>query len=101
MLKRFARTAPPSTRLDITTMTLIGKPRVSSVTVADLQPVQHRLGMVNYVRETAALNAKRKWYRFRAVGKFHVQAGNDEKIKTGWVWREIADAIAKRQVPRP
>ncbi|KAK3393590.1 hypothetical protein B0H63DRAFT_20908 [Podospora didyma] len=101
MLKRFARTAPPSTRLDITTMTLIGKPRVSSVRVGDLQPVHRRLGMVNYVRETAALNSKRKWYRFRAVGKFHVQAGNDEKIKTGWVWREIADAIAKRQAPKP
>lgn len=38
ILERFARTAPPNTRLDVTTMSLIGKPRVSSLMLSDLRP---------------------------------------------------------------
>ncbi|KAL2180504.1 uncharacterized protein P884DRAFT_255677 [Thermothelomyces heterothallicus CBS 202.75] len=96
ILERFARTAPPGTRLDVTTMSLIGKPRVSSMTLADLRPARRRLGTVNYARDTSRLDATRKWWRFRAVAEFSVQEGAEKRVKTGWVWRDIRDGIAKR-----
>ncbi|KAK4097923.1 hypothetical protein N658DRAFT_256247 [Parathielavia hyrcaniae] len=97
ILERFARTAPPNTRLDVTTMTLIGKPRVSSMTLADLRPERRRFGMVNYVRDTARADARRRWWRFRAVGEFnvHEQRGSGG-VKTGWVWNEVKEGIDKR-----
>lgn len=99
ILERFARAAPPNTKLDVTTMSLIGKPRVSSMTLADLRPARARLGIVNYARDTARLDAARKWWRFRAVAHFSVQdddPGVQRRLKTGWVWREIRDGIVKR-----
>jgi hypothetical protein len=96
ILERFARTAPPNTRLDVTTMSLIGKPRVSSMVLSDLRPASRRLGMVNYVRDTSIANAQRKWWRFRAVADFNVQEGGERGVKCGWVWRELKEGIAKR-----
>lgn len=97
MLERFARAAPPATtRLDVTTISLIGKPRVSSVALADLRPARRRLGMVNFERDTAREDAGRRWWQFRAVGQFNVQDNNEGTIKTGWVWKEVAEGIRKR-----
>ncbi|KAK4128658.1 hypothetical protein N657DRAFT_32704 [Parathielavia appendiculata] len=97
ILERFARTAPLNTRLDITTMTLIGKPRVSSMTLGDLRPESRRFGMVNYVRDTTLANAQRKWWRFRAVGEFNVQPQQGSGgVKTGWVWNEVKEGIDRR-----
>ncbi|KAK4170329.1 hypothetical protein QBC43DRAFT_328979 [Cladorrhinum sp. PSN259] len=93
ILQRFIRTAPPNTKIDVSTMSLIGKPRMSSMTISDLKPCNKRFGMVNYERDTKLLDEKRKWWRFKAVRYFNVQSGNDEKIKTGWVWRELAERI--------
>lgn len=95
-LKRFARGAPPTTPLDVSTLSFIGKPRVSSVTLGELRPVRRRFGLVNYSRDTAAINAKRKWWRFRAVREFNIQTGNDARTKAGWVWRDFAGALEKR-----
>ncbi|KAK3354282.1 hypothetical protein B0H65DRAFT_7052 [Neurospora tetraspora] len=59
VLLRFARSLPPqsASRLEFVTMSLIGKPRVSSVSVADLKPVSSLpsfkngwLKRVNFVR---------------------------------------------------
>jgi predicted YcjX-like family ATPase len=99
ILERFAKSPPPNTRLDVTTISLIGKPRVSSMTIADLRPTNERFGMVNFVRDTTILNAKRQWWRWRAVAHFNVQENNHGTIKTGWVWNEVAGAIKKRAGP--
>lgn len=98
ILERFARTAPPNTKIDITTMSLIGKPRVSSMTVSDLRPARARLGLVNYARDTTIADRGRKWWRFKAVSQFAIQETSTDlkKIKTGWVWKELAEGIAKR-----
>jgi hypothetical protein len=96
ILERFARTAPPNTRLDVTTMSLIGKPRVSSMVLSDLRPENRRLGMVNYVRDTSIADAKRKWWRFKAIGEFNVHG--ETGVKTGWVWKELKEGIARRSV---
>lgn len=97
ILERFARTAPPNTRLDVTTMSLIGKPRVSSMVLSDLRPANERLGTVNFVREnTERLDKARKWWRFRAVRAFNVQDGVEGVAREGWVWRGIKEGIVKR-----
>ncbi|KAK3330088.1 hypothetical protein B0H66DRAFT_542746 [Apodospora peruviana] len=96
-LQKFAKSVPPTTRLDLSTLSLIGKPRVSSTTVGELRPVSKRLGMVNYERDTTKLNKDRKWWRFRPLGLFNVQKGNEKKTKTGWVWGQVVEAIAKRE----
>ncbi|KAL7620227.1 hypothetical protein AAE478_009220 [Parahypoxylon ruwenzoriense] len=96
MLRRFVRTIPPQTELDITTMSFIAKPRVSRVALSELQPVNRRLGIINYARDTAAENSKRKWYMFRAVGNFNVQ--HNTVSRAPWVWESIVNSIKRRQV---
>lgn len=72
VLERYIRSLPPTTELTITTMSLIGKPRYSSVKAGDLRPVNKRFGLINYVRDATAENQTRKWYQFRAVSNFHI-----------------------------
>ncbi|KAH8158279.1 hypothetical protein CIB48_g9966 [Xylaria polymorpha] len=76
MLRRYVRTLSPQTELDITTMSLIAKPRVSVVKLSDLAPVSRRFGIVNMARDTAVDNAKRRWYMFPAV------ASTGQRIQT-------------------
>ncbi|KAI8954948.1 hypothetical protein F4801DRAFT_414734 [Xylaria longipes] len=92
MLRRYARTLPPQTELEITTMSLIAKPRVSTVKVSDLAPVNRRFGIVNMARDTAADNATRKWYMFPAVGNFNAQRASGTS-KAPWVWDAIWNTV--------
>lgn len=92
ILHRYAQNLPKDAILDITTMNAIGKPRLSQVKVADLNHVKQRLGMVNYVRDTKAINAQRPWYMGRAVRQFSLPAG--VKIKGGPdIWDNILKSI--------
>ncbi|KAI1414062.1 hypothetical protein F5Y13DRAFT_21536 [Hypoxylon sp. FL1857] len=95
MLRRFVRTLPPHTELDITTMSFIAKPRTSHVKLSDLYPVRRRFGIVNLARDTAAENATRKWYMFRAVGDFNAQSNTLKRAP--WVWESVLSAIEKRR----
>ncbi|KFA76482.1 hypothetical protein S40288_06488 [Stachybotrys chartarum IBT 40288] len=74
-LERFVRALPDSTPLTVTTMSVIGKPRYSSLQVGDLTPARKRFGLVNFVRDAAVAqeNARRRWYMFPAVRRFYVQ----------------------------
>lgn len=96
MLRRFVRTLPPHTELDITTMSFIAKPRVSKVKLSDLRKTNERVGIVNLACDTAAENAARKWYMYRAVAKFNAQSNTVSRAP--WVWESILSAIGKRQV---
>lgn len=96
MLKRFAASAPTSTKLDVVTMSFIGKPRNNTMTVGDLRPAKKRFGMVNYTRNVTTINKERKWWYFRAVRDFNIQEKNEGAIKNGWVWNEL-DACIKRR----
>ncbi|KAF5973715.1 hypothetical protein FBULB1_8138 [Fusarium bulbicola] len=105
ILERFIKNLPPTTPLTLTTMSAISKPRYSSMHAGDLSPVRRRLGLINYVRDTKEENARRKWYMFRAVGKFYVQ---DKRPQTrvryqkkadkvdGWIWDVIKERIDNR-----
>lgn len=101
-LERFIGAMPGTARLTFTTMSIMGKPRYSSITVGDLRPAQgRRIGLVNYVRDTKAENLTRKWYMYRAVGDFYVQEGLGEgkgHERKGKVYRWIWEAVrAKAQ----
>ncbi|OIW24092.1 hypothetical protein CONLIGDRAFT_624444 [Coniochaeta ligniaria NRRL 30616] len=100
LLERWAKSGiPASTPLQITTMSFIGKPRVSSLTVGDLVPVRQRLGLVNYLRgDVEEENARRKWYMFRAVGKFNVTPGGGKRVNSGFVWGVVEGQVAGREV---
>jgi hypothetical protein len=94
--QRFVRTIPPQTPLEITTLSVIAKPRVSYFTAGDLRPAIRRMGLVNYTRDTSVENAMRPWYRFRAVGEFGVH-GTNRGVKEGWVWTELIKRLEKRR----
>lgn len=49
LLRRFVRNIPANTQLDITTMNLVGRPRLATVAVSDLVPAHERLRIVNFV----------------------------------------------------
>ncbi|KAM7194508.1 hypothetical protein V8F33_007218 [Rhypophila sp. PSN 637] len=96
-LERFAKGVPPATKLEISTLSFIGKPRTSTLTVGDLKPTRKRWGMVNYERDTTAANAERKWWRFRAVGEFNIQGATEKKLpRSGWAWRIVNEVVGKR-----
>lgn len=93
-LSRFVRALPPQTRLQATTLSPIAKPRVSYFTLGELFPARKRWGIVNYARDTAWEEKRRKWWNFRAVGGFNVQ-GSNRGVKEGWVWDAVKDKVAK------
>jgi hypothetical protein len=94
ILKRYSQNLPKDAKLDITTMTLIGKPRLSSVKVGDLRPVKRRFGLANYIRGTKKINAKRPWYMGRAARQFSLPAGVEMKGSPG-VWEDILKSMSK------
>ena len=97
MLRRFVKTIPPQTELEITTLSFIAKPRATTVMLSDLYPVNGRMGIVNLARDTAAENARRKWYMFRAVGNFAAYPGSNTARRTPWVWESIVNTIKKQR----
>ncbi|GAP88763.1 putative paired amphipathic helix protein [Rosellinia necatrix] len=94
-LDRYLKFVPRQTELQITTISFIGAPRVSKVRIDELVPVKRRFGIVNMTRDTAAENASRAWYMYRAVGNFGAQIHSG---KTGrpWAWHIIWAHANKR-----
>ncbi|KAI0144495.1 hypothetical protein GGR57DRAFT_332678 [Xylariaceae sp. FL1272] len=91
-LRRYIKSLPPQTELDITIMSLIAKPRMSTVQLGDLRAANKRIGNVNMVRDTTAENARRKWYMYPAVGKFYTQDLSG-LAKLPWIWPSIRSRI--------
>jgi len=71
---RYSKNLPPNAELDVTTMNLIGKPRVSRMKISELQP--HKAmkfgGIANVARDTAEVNAKRPWWMGKAPRLFSI-----------------------------
>ncbi|KAI1282864.1 hypothetical protein F5Y07DRAFT_351125 [Xylaria sp. FL0933] len=95
-VQRYLANIPMDAELEITTMSFIAKPRTSVVKLSELRPVNRRFGLVNVARDTAADNAARKWYMFRAVGDFYVPKANSSSSDRGWslLWNK---AMTQRQ----
>ncbi|KAH8594657.1 hypothetical protein B0O99DRAFT_573203 [Bisporella sp. PMI_857] len=95
-LSRWVSALPKDATIDFTTLSFIGKPRVSRVLIEDLYPVKQRFGLVNYARDTKYLNAKRPWWAGKAMGQFGVHGGEGSKA-TPTVWSDIAIKISKQR----
>ncbi|CAH0014994.1 unnamed protein product [Clonostachys rhizophaga] len=111
VLERFIRSEmPPSTKVTLTTMSFIAKPRQSTMAAGDLLPAKRRFGLINYIRRpdsAAQENANRKWYMWRAVDKFYIQEGRPgqpRKVRyqtpkpdlvQWWIWEAIQQKIPK------
>lgn len=89
----------PDTQVAITTMGALAKPRASRVRLRDLRSERRRLGLVNYVRDASAENARRKWYQFRAVEHFKIMDEGTDAAGQPWKWYAIMKAFRKR-VPK-
>lgn len=95
LLVRYSKNLPKDAKLEITTMTFIGRPRINLVRATDLRPMRERFGMVNYVRDTTEANSKRPWWMGRAVGKFGMH-GSTTLRPGSEVWDNITKGLAKK-----
>lgn len=94
ILNRYTQNLPKDAELELTTMSFIGKPRISLVKVGDLRPVRERFGMVNYVRDTKHLDHQRPWYMGKAVRQFGLHGGVQLKGNPE-IWENIVKSIKK------
>ncbi|KAM0533113.1 hypothetical protein ACHAPP_006279 [Verticillium nonalfalfae] len=95
-LERFVRAGPPpTTQLELLTMGLATRPRSALTTLAGLRPVTRRLGLVNYERDVAALEARRAWHQYRPVAQFGVRVANCKGVRDAWVWDAVRPLLGK------
>ncbi|KAK0379283.1 hypothetical protein CLIM01_03349 [Colletotrichum limetticola] len=121
LLERYVRTLPPTAQLEIGTMGLATRPRLTAVTAAELRPVAAdsgplatRLGIVTHTKDVSALMAKRRWYHYRPVGQFGINSveaggktsssgssgggkGASHGVNDGWVWNIVRESLGKRK----
>ncbi|KXH53594.1 hypothetical protein CSIM01_08864 [Colletotrichum simmondsii] len=121
LLERYVRTLPPTAQLEIGTMGLATRPRLTAVTAASLRPVAAdsgplatRLGIVTHTKDVSALMAKRSWYHYRPVGQFGINSveaggktsssgssgggkGASHGVNDGWVWNIVRESLGKRK----
>ena len=87
-LLRYSKHLPRKANVDITTLNLIGRPRVSRVGVHDLHPVRSRLGITNYARNVKDEDMKRAWWAARSVKQFAILQGRG-KVREEGIWENI------------
>jgi hypothetical protein len=85
---------PKDTKLDITTMNIMGIPRVSRVSVVDLYPVKAGLSPANFARDTRNIIEKKPWWAGRAIKRFAIIGGSQGSREPG-VWDNIKRSIEK------
>ena len=93
-LLRYSKSLPRNATLEITTMNVIGKPRVSRVEVADLYPVKGRLSLANYARDMKGKDLKRPWWAMKPVKEFAILGGFGRTREEG-VWENVANCIKR------
>ncbi|KAL8417816.1 hypothetical protein RB594_001445 [Gaeumannomyces avenae] len=96
LLKRFVASVPETTSLEITTISLIGKPRVTRVSVASMVPTSQRFGLVNYVVRPPPAAPARSSLNRGPPTKFSIQHNSQRDAREAWVWDSVAAAIARR-----
>jgi hypothetical protein len=115
LLERYVASVPPAdATIDVTTLSFIGKPRVSRMKLSEFRPISAistkersqllrgrgtLMGLVNWARDTTADNERRKWYQYRAVGRFGVHWSN-RGVKHAWVWKALKEKLGVRDAPR-
>jgi hypothetical protein len=93
-LERYSKSLPKDAILDITTMNVVGKPRVSRLEVCQLRPVQRRFSLANYTRTIPASATKRPWYASRPIREFAILDGV-KGVKDSGIWENVARCIQR------
>jgi len=91
-LLRYSKHLPRNATIDITTLNIIGRPRVSRMRVADLHPVRSRFSITNYSRGAKGEEMKRPWWAARPIKQFAILAGRGRSREEG-VWENVAKSI--------
>ena len=93
-LLRYSKHLPRNATIDITTLNMIGRPRVSRVSVGDLHPVRSRFNITNYARGAKDEKMKRPWWAGRPIKQFAILGGRGRPREEG-VWENIARCIQR------
>lgn len=93
-LLRYSRYLPRNATIDITTLNMIGRPRVSRVVVGDLHPVGSRFSITNYARGAKDEEMKRSWWAARPIKQFAILGGRGRSREEG-VWENVARSIKR------
>lgn len=88
---RYLKTLPKTGEVDITTITLIGRPRVQRLQLADLKAVEPKiLNVANF--KTDKIDPTRPWWAGKGQRSYAIGQGK-KSVKIGWAWDEVAEAI--------
>ena len=92
MLTRYLKTLPKSGEVDITTITLIGRPRVQRLQFGDLKAKQPKLlNVANF--ETQRVDASRPWWAIGQGQRQYAVGQAKGKSREGWAWDVVAETI--------
>lgn len=59
--------------------------------ISELYRKSGRLGIANFARDTAAVNAKRRWYVDKAVGQFGISSSGAGPRRAQGIWKMIEE----------
>ncbi len=93
-LFRWAENISPATEIDMTTMRLYGRPRVSRMPLGDLRKSKSSFGIANLVRAQSSSQAefRRPWWMNKPPKQFYV--GNERgKSREASVWQKAFGRI--------
>lgn len=97
MLVRYLRTLPKTGEVDITTITLIGRPRVQRLQFGDLKTQKPRLlNVANF--KTDRIDASRPWWAFGQGQRQYAVGQAKGKSREGWAWDVVAQAIREEKL---
>ncbi|PSR77716.1 hypothetical protein BD289DRAFT_141792 [Coniella lustricola] len=92
-LELLSKNVPIDTEVTLTTMGILGKPRVSHMKLRDLRKERRRSGLVNYVRTVnpEAAAQTRQWYKFAEMSEFKIEDHviSNRRTKQRWIWYAI------------
>lgn len=97
---RYSMALPRTATIDITTMNLIGKPRVNRMQVSELRALTKPriVGGANFERiKDAKREAVRKWWMGREVRMFSIRGGEGNVREKG-VWDHVAKCISRNSL---
>lgn len=99
MLTRYLRTLPKNGEMDVTTITLIGRPRVQRYELGDLKAVQPKLlNVANF--KSDKLDKTRPWWAGKGQRSYAIGEAKG-KSREGWVWDVVAQAIRENKLREP
>lgn len=94
------KNVPIDAEVTMTTMGILGKPRVSHMKLRDVRKERRRFGLVNHVRtlDQDAI-ASRKWYQLPEMSQFKIEdkVVSNRKTKQLWMWYAIWHTFQQKQ----